>query len=244
MYVDFSDLFQQSSKDSSGKGRVHIPPDSSTWPKEWKTIYYKSYGKLPKIGLSSGKPHADFFEVIRKRHSSRKFTQAPVDKEKLSLLLQYSCGIVDIESGSHRRAYPSGGGRFPIEIYPLVFQGSVDIPAGVYHYNVREHALDVLWRRPFSDSDIGELFSYEWIQDASLAIVMTAVFERSQMKYGERGYRYVLLEAGHIGENVCLTAEALDLSCCAMGGVRDEKVERLLDIDGITEAVVHSLVLG
>jgi len=244
MYVDFSGLFHQSSKDNSGKGTVRIPADSRNWPEEWSTVYYKSYGNLPKIELTRGQPRADFFELIGKRHSSREFTRAPVDKDKLSHLLRYSCGLVEGSDDLFRRAHPSGGGRFPLEIYPIVFQGNADIPAGLYHYNIREHALDVLWKRPFSDHEIGELFFYEWIKDASFALVLTAAFDRSQMKYGERGYRYILIEAGHISQNVYLAAEAVGLKCCAMAGTKDEKIERLLDIDGITESVVHSLILG
>ena len=73
---------------------------------------------------------------------------------------------------------------------------------------------------------------------------MTAVFSRNQMKYGERGYRYVLLEAGHIGQNMYLNAAALSLKCCALGGTIDSKLEKFLDIDGITESVVYAVAFG
>ncbi len=245
MYIDFSSLFHQSSKDLRDKGRVNIPLDPSTWPPEWTTIYYKSYPRSPKIKLSPRAPlSGDYSEILRKRHSTRSFKQQPVDKEKLSQLLLYSCGMAERGRDYPARAYPSGGARFPIEIYPVVFSGNKDIPSGVYHYNVKEHELDVLWQRPFTKAQIADLFTYEWIQNASFALIMTGVFWRNQIKYGERGYRYVLLEAGHISENVYLTATALDIGCCAMGGMKDNNIERLLDIDGITESVVHSLILG
>ena len=131
-----------------------------------------------------------------------------------------------------------------MEIYPIVFSGDKEIPAGLYHYNVKEHALDVLTQQTFTASDIGNLFVYEWIQKASCALVMTAVFGRNQVKYGERGYRYMLLEAGHIGQNVYLVSNALGVKCCGMGGTRDENLEKLIDIDGTTEAVVYALILG
>lgn len=245
MYIDFSSLFHQSSKDLSDKGTVKIPQDDSLWPKEWSTIYYKSYPRVQKIALDRVKPEADYFDVLERRHSHRVFDRRIVKKETLSQLLLFSFGILEKESMRFpSRAHPSGGGRFPIEIYPIIFLGNKEIPAGLYHYNVKEHALDVLWQRPFNTADVADLFVYEWIQNASLAIVMTGVFWRTKMKYGERGYRYVLLEAGHIGENVYLTAEALGLRCCAMGGMRDENIEKFLDIDGITESVIHSLILG
>lgn len=245
MYVDFSSLHHISSKDISGKGTVHIPPDDALWPQEWKTVFYKQYERLPKISLDRERPQADYFDVLHTRQSRRDFSGAPVSKATLSKLLLYSAGIVNEKEGAvPTRAHPSGGGRFPLEVYPIMFAGDDDVPAGVYHYDIKDHALDVLWQRPFSKKEIADLFVYEWIQSASFALVITAVFWRNQIKYGERGYRYTLLEAGHLGENVYLTAEALGIKCCAMGGSRDERVEKLLDIDGINESLVHTVVLG
>ena len=187
-----------------------------------------------------------------------------------------------LEKSRHRRAQASGGARFPIEVYPIIFrsaqartpkeslddptgQANADSPAkiskgnlggqtqtdaenvlkaGLYHYNVKDHALDVLWDREFSDDDIGQIFTYPWVRDAAIGIVMTAVFSRNQSKYGERGYRYILLEAGHIGQNIYLVSEALGLKCCALGGTRDENLEKLIDIDGITESVVYGFAVG
>ena len=63
-------------------------------------------------------------------------------------------------------------------------------------------------------------------------------------KYGKLGYRYILLEAGHIGQNMYLVSEALGLKCCALGGTRDENLEKLIDIDGVTEAVVYGFAVG
>jgi len=245
MYIDFSSLFHVASKDLTGKGTVYISPDDSLWPKEWKTVYYKNYANLPTIPLERERPTADYFDLLYQRQSCRTFSGRPVQKEMLSTLLLYSCGILNRkEDIVSTRAYPSGGGRFPLEVYPVVFSGSESVPSGIYHYNVKDHALDVLWQRPFSPQDIKDLFVYEWVQDASLLLVITAVFWRNQIKYGERGYRYIVLEAGHLGENVYLTAGALGLRCCAMGGSFDEKIECLLDIDGTTESLIHSVVLG
>jgi len=244
MDINFSKFFHQSSKDHA-KGHPPIPQDSKDWPDEWKTTFYKSYPRLPKIALG-GKPQpADLFEAMRRRKSRRDFTRAPVSLAELSLLLKYSCGITGtLGDGRHRRVQPSGGARFPIEVYPIVFRASDDVQSGLYHYDVKNHQLAVLWDREFPDDDIGELFTYPWVKDAAVAFVMTTVFWRNQNKYGERGYRYVLLEAGHIGQNLYLVSGALGLKCCAIGGTRDENLEKLIDIDGVTESVVYALAVG
>lgn len=241
---DFSKIFHQSSKNHL-KGHPPISPDPNKWPEEWKTTYYKTYTRLPKIALADTQPRADFFEVVRNRESRRDFTRKPITKEELSLLLNYSCGITGkLDETRSRRAQASGGARFPIEVYPIIFRSSDDLQSGLYHYNVKDHALDVLWEREFPDTEIGELFTYPWVKDASIAMVMTAIFWKNQNKYGERGYRYVLMEAGHIGQNIYLVSSALNLKCCALGGTRDENLEKLLDIDGATESVVYALVIG
>lgn len=240
---DLSHLFHQSSKDH-GSGRIQpVSPDSREWPSEWKTTYYKTYPRMDSIALLDTPPAADLFDTIRSRSSRRDFTHTPISPTTLSHILKYSCGIVSTEPKVHR-AQASGGGRFPLEVYPIVFAGTPEIPAGLYHYNVQKHALDVLWKRPFLGSEIAELFTYSWVQEASVALVITSVFQRNQMKYGERGYRYLLMEAGHIGQNVYLTSEALGVKCCALGGTQDENIEKLLDIDGINESVVYALALG
>ncbi len=245
--IDFSELFHHSSKDHS-KGHPPIPPDDKDWPEEWKTTYYKAYPRLPKIDLIDEQPKADFFDLIKKRQSRRDFKREPITKREISLLLKYSCGNMgEMGNGRYHRAQASGGARFPIEIYPIIFRNDSaadGLKAGLYHYNVKDHALDVLWDREFSDEDIGQIFTYPWVKNAAVGIVMTSVFWRNQNKYGERGYRYILIEAGHIGQNFYLICEALDLKCCALGGTRDENLEKLIDIDGVTESVVYALAVG
>ena len=243
MYIDFSSIFHRSSKDLGDKGNVYIPQDDTKWPPEWTTIYYKSYPRVKKIPLERKMISGDLASILASRRSHRDFTKRKVDISQLSKLLLHACGLQkDVKT--FNRTHPSGGGRYPIEIYPIIFQGNRKIPAGVYHYNIKEHTLDVLWQREFTSDDISELFVYDWIQNASFALICTGEFWRNQMKYGERGYRYVLLDAGHVSENIYLVAESLGLKCCGMGGTRDENIEKLLDIDGVNESLVHSLILG
>jgi SagB-type dehydrogenase family enzyme len=244
MEPDFSHLFHQSSKDRT-RGHPPIAADSKEWPPEWHTTYYKTYPRLPRIALPDTKPSGDFFDLIQSRKSRRNFTDKPLSLEALSSLLRYSCGVVGkLEDDRPKRAHPSGGARFPLEIYPLIFRGSESLPAGVYHYNLKAHALDVLWERAFSEEERSTLFLYPWVKEAAAVFLLTAIFWRSKNKYGEAGYRYILLEGGHIGQNFYLTAEALGLQCAALGGVDNKAIESILDIDGITESAIYALAIG
>lgn len=245
MYIDFSGLFHQSSKDLRGGGTVNIPQDPAQWPIEWGTTNYKTYPRFRKIPLLSTKPSSDFFDLILSRTTNRNFAPDALTFETLSQLLKYSCGITH-EGGEFnpRRAYPSGGARYSLEVYPIIFNNVENVRAGVYHYNVKEHALETLSEQPFSPDDIAHLVAYPWVKHSSMLIVVTSVFWRSQMKYGERGYRYIMLEAGHLGQNVYLACTALGLKCAGLGGTRDTHLESLLGVDGLNESLVYGLVVG
>ena len=246
MPMDFSEPFHESSKDLRGHGSVRIQKDFREWPAEWKSTFYKDYGKLPTHPLPPPNEEGAFFALVKDRSSRRNFTDANIPLEELSSLLAYTCGQLPCEPSreKRRRAYPSAGARYPIEVYPLVLRSMPGLPAGVYHYNVRDHALDVLWEREFAPADIAKLFTYNWVQRASVVIILTGVFRRIKQKYGERGYRYVVLEAGHIGQNVYLASSELGLKCCELAGTHDGAIEKLLEIDGVTESVLHAIVIG
>jgi len=230
-------MFHQMSK--------HLQSEPEQQPGEWEMIDYKLYPRLPKIELEGGSFEGGVFDLIKRRQSRRDFKRESITKQELALLLKYSCGSIDEKSEGHnQRAQPSSGRRFPIEVYPIVFRSGNDLKAGLYHYNVKDHALDVLWDREFSNEDISQIFTFPWVRDAAVGIVITAIFWRNQNKYGERGYRYILLEAGHIGQNLYLISEALGIKCCALGGTLDKNLEKLVDIDGVMESVVYALAVG
>ncbi len=241
--INLSQIFHQYTK------RFHksIPRDSSLWPDEWKTVYYKTYARLPKIKLQHEEKKFDLFEAIRRRSSKREFSGDAIKPEELSIILKYSCGIIGkTENGGDRRAQPSGGARFPIETYCMAARQGADLKPGLFHYNIEGHYLEVLAEKEFSKNDLDEIAAYEFIKDSSLIIFLTGVFWRNQNKYGERGYRFILQESGHIGQNIYLLSEALGLKCCALGGFRisDEQIERMLNIDGVTESIIYALAIG
>ncbi len=241
--IDFSQLFHQYTK----KFRHKVPRDSSLWPDEWKTIYYKTYPRLPVIKLKHQEKKFDLFEAIRKRSSKREMSPGKINLDELSLMLKYSCGITrQTENGDGRRAYPSGGARYPIETYGLIINAGQGLKPGFFHYNIEKHQLEMLWQKRVTKKDLAQIAIYEFVENASLIIFLTAVFWRTQNKYQQRGYRFILIEAGHIGQNIHLISEALNLKCCALGGFRvsDEQIEKFLNIDGLVESLVHTSVIG
>jgi SagB-type dehydrogenase family enzyme len=145
------------------------------------------------------------------------------------------------------RTSPSGGGMYPLELYPVVLNVE-GLEPGVYHYNAYGHYLELL-RSGADDPDFAaealELLipgtNYDHL---GVVLVTTAVCLRSVFKYGERGYRFLLIEAGHAAQNSYLAATALGLSLCALGGFLDEEVNRFLGVDGLEELALYVALVG
>lgn len=231
----------------SGKNHFHpeyTPTDPSEWPESWKTVHYKEYKRFSKIDLlQMEKSEHNFFQLLSQRKSHRKFSKNPLDHREISHLLKYSCGEF-LDGNKPRRVYPSGGARYPIEMYLLLLVDSDELKAGVYHYNVKNHTLEWMWEGGEHFRDKNKLFLYEWAHDATALFVLTGLFWRSEQKYNHRGSRYAYLEAGHIAQNLHLTCDALGLKSIGLGGVWDDQIEQLLALDTRLENFVHAVAVG
>lgn len=214
----------------------------SKWPKSWKTVYFKSYPRLDEIVLPKPdlKSTISLKEVLFKRKSSRGFSKEPLSMAKLSTLLFYSAGMKNSSPPLIGRFYPSAGARYPLEVYIIAL--NTDIPKGVYHYYVKNHSLEeLIILKKFQYKDY---FIQKDLARSGCIILITGVFKRTTVKYGDRGYRHILQEAGHLAQNLYLLSSALNLSCCATGGYIDSKLEELLDIDGVDESVIYAIAVG
>jgi len=221
-------------------------PDPSAWPPEWTTIYYKGYPRLPALQLpkASLKKSISLVSTLERRESARAFSSTPLSLQQLSTLLYYAAGLRKPDMGGEvRRFYPSAGARYPLEVYPVALRVT-DVQPGLYHYYVRQHALEILELNDEMKLELSPTLSADWMHKASLVLAVSAVFARNQMKYGERGYRHILVEAGHMCQNVYLVATAIGLSCCSVGGFVDTFWNSQIDLDDRLEAIVAVIFLG
>lgn len=216
------------------------------WPDSWKRIYFKGYPRFEKFFLDKTiwkKINYNLFESILNRKTSREPKNNSLSKNDLSLLL-LSAGITRIENNvfyDSRRAYPSGGARYPSEIY-IIIRKTYDLSPGLYHYHVRTHSLEFLW--PINKTQVRQAFpSQKFVSESRAIIIITSVIERSVGKYGERAYRYSLIEAGHIGQNIYLISQAIKIGCCALGGFNDKKISKLLDINIDEELPLYCIAI-
>lgn len=220
---------------------------------DFKTYPNASIVKLPKVEA----PDNPLSNVLKSRRSvlsgapGRKFSKRPLAITDVSVLLRECCGITGtreielrgVRFAQRMRSFPSGGGLYPIEVYPIL-QNCDGAAAGVYHYHVLRHHLERL-RDPLESPELRSLSSFgDLLEQAALIVAFTAVFPRTYFKYHERGYRFVLLEAGHLAENFYLVAASLRIAVVAVGGFFDDVVNRTLAVDGVDEASVYLLVFG
>lgn len=204
----------------------------------------KQYSRLRNIFLpefSIGKDNLR--DLLSKRKSYRKFSGKPIRPEQLSEILYYSAGLVRDSEGKFHRPYPSAGGKYPIEIYPLVLYGD-ELKVGLYHYSPIEHSLDVL-STSLRQEEISSIWmSQKWFRKASIILILTAVYHRTTDKYGQKGLPFPFIEAGHIGQSVYLLAQSLGIGCCAIGQFKEKEMCKLLDINPFEEYPIYYIALG
>ncbi len=233
---DIGDRFQQQTK---------YDPRSMPQRGLVRASLYKEYPEAPKVELVAFEPTSPMSldRTLRHRKSIRNFQQGPLSKGRLSYLLWASTGIQRTEAGYEFRTAPSAGALYPIETY-LIVNNVRGLDKGLYHYAIRGHYLEQLKQGDFSAAIAAAALGQSMCAGAAVVFIWTAVFARCKWKYGQRAYRYIYLDAGHIAENLALAAVSLNLGSCEIGALYDDRVNSLLDIDGTAESVICMAVVG
>ncbi len=198
---------------------------SYTWkPEVIKPVIYQGY----EIKLPGPRYYSDISveEAILERRSWRDYLPEAISIGDLSQLLWAAQGITG--PNRYMRSAPSAGGTYPLEVY--VVAGRVEgLEAGVYHYNPGEHSITRIRTGDFREELQAAGLDQKWIGNGAVDLVFTAVYERTESRYGERGVRYAHLEAGHAAQNVYLQAVSLYLGTVAVGAFNDTGVIGVLN---------------
>jgi SagB-type dehydrogenase family enzyme len=210
---------------------------------------FKEMADLPAVTLPPPKPlNQALSKTIQGRCSCRRFANADVPLQSVATLLYWSYGKlgVDHPHGTEMvvRPVPSGGGLYPLELY-LIAVRIGGLEPGIYHYDVLGHLLECVDQGAMPPQLLSELFmSQPYVAQSSFVLVLTAVFERSLWKYKDRGYRYLLLEAGHVAQNCNLAATALGLGSLNLGGFFDADLTALLKMEIDEEVPLYAVAVG
>lgn len=193
----------------------------------------------------------DLAAAVLDRKTARKAEACPISLEQLRTLLHFAYGETRSNAGDAYytrsfRTVPSGGALYPLELY-FFSNGHIEsLPAGLYHYNPSANAVALLRKGDFREAIREGLVSFQanLADDLSIFIFITAFFNRSTFKYKDKGYRFVLLETGHVAQNINLAATAMDLGCINMGGYHDRIMDAFLGCDGVNQSTVYINGIG
>jgi SagB-type dehydrogenase family enzyme len=236
--MGIGDRFQEETKHHPGR----LSGRSLDWAR--RPEVYKTYPLSERFDLPLPEERdMGFTTCLRERRSSRNFSSSPLTLEQLSFLLWASTGIRESRMGHDFRTAPSAGALYSVETYLCV--NSVEgLEKGIYHYDIKHHSLELLKEGNCSSKVAFAALDQAMCSRAAAVFIWTSVFERTKWKYGERGYRYIYIDAGHIAENLALACVAEGLGCCHVGAIFDEVANELIEVDGSTEGTIYMTAVG
>ena len=186
----------------------------------------------------------NFLEMIELRTTIRHYSDKSMSLKDLSYLLWCTQGVkMVVEKGSLRNV-PSAGARHAFETYLLV-NNVEGLEKGIYRFLAIEHKLlAIKVDESLLDEAIPAFLNQKTIANAAVTFIWVAVAERMVWRFGERGYRYLLLDAGHICQNLYLAGQNVNCGTCAIAAFDDDAVNRFLNLDGEELFVAYAATVG
>lgn len=240
---------------------LHIATNNLTaskrFPAGYKTNYssevaalhreqFSSLAGVDAIKLPMPDPRANrsLVDVIVSRRSSRDFGEAPLDLDEVATMAFLACGVSPgSDLNAPCRNVPNSGGLGAVEL-SLIVQNVTGIAPGIYMYDSIGHQLIAKSYGAYRRWLLQHVFYQSEFSSCAVAFCLVVNMGRLKSKYGMRGYRLGLLDAGHVSQNINLTATSLGLAVCASAGYVDSELNRALDIDGLRKTVVLSVLVG
>jgi SagB-type dehydrogenase family enzyme len=176
-------------------------------------------------------------KTVHQRRTIRSFESKNLTLRQLSQLLWAAQGIT--EAGGFKRAAPSAGALYPMDVYGAVGKGCIEkLEPSVFHYEPGTHSISLVKQGDIRIDIARASLQQMWMADAPMTLVITAEYSRIMSKYGQRGVRYAMIEAGHIGQNIFLQAQALALEAGIVGAFEDHTIIRVMGIKSTHEPLL------
>jgi SagB-type dehydrogenase family enzyme len=199
---------------------------------------------LPECASPASKP---LLEIMRRRRTNRNVERSALSLQELSECLYAGLGITGLvrtETGLlPLKMTPSGGARNPFEAFVLV-RNVQSLDAGIYHYSAFDHSLEQVADPPgISPKELVK--GQEWADDMPAIIFLVAVLRRTTWKYNDpNAYRVVLIEAGHIAQNIMLACTSNNLTACPTAALSHKQISKVLNLSDITQTPIYALLVG
>lgn len=193
-------------------------------------------------------PEISLYDAIRNRRSTRQYSEVPLSIEELSFLLWAGFWVKELKSNERveftLRNVPSAGARHPLECY-LMINRVQGIEPGLYHYQPLRHELVRLERGEDIGQEVCEAaLGQEMVAKSAVTFIVSAIPQRTAWRYVQRAYRYLYLDAGHVGQNISLACEAIGAGACMIGAYQDEDMNELIGANGEDEFVIYAFSVG
>ncbi len=194
-------------------------------------------------------PQLTLTDALSQRRSKPAFGK-PISAEELSSLLKLSLATnyktipsFAPDEVMYRKPFASGGGLYPVEFY-VVIVDVIGLPTCVAHFDWIQNQLRII--REISKDEVNAVMTFPFApgEEPSAIVFMSGVFQRSTNKYGNKGYKFAMIEAGCAGQTLQLVATSLGLNSLLWNSFFDDEAESLLGIDGVNESVITSFVVG
>jgi SagB-type dehydrogenase family enzyme len=166
-------------------------------------------------------------EALLERRSVRNYSSEQLNLSDLSQILWSAQGITDKTYGL--RTAPSAGALYPLEIY-VASANVKSLGPGLYKYNPHDHTISLISEGDIRDDISNASLKQGAITNSSAIIIITAIYERTSVKYGKRAERYVFMEAGHAGQNIYLQCVSLGLGTVMIGAFNDDALKKVLNL--------------
>ena len=198
---------------------------------------YKIYPNCISYKLNDLSDKNEFITCLLNRKSERDYKEYTITLDQISTILNLSYSI-----HNNSRMVPSAGAKYPLEIY--MYTNNSILSQGLYHYNVIDNKIEQLKLGDYTNSFKKYCNDQDFIGKASILIFISVIFDRTMDKYLERGYRYIFLDAGHLGQNIYLACSYLGLSTTAIGGLKEEYLNRLFGLNVNYESIIYAFAIG
>ena len=207
------------------------------------TTHTRNFPEKERLKMVLPELDSDLWHLLEQRRSRRKYQNTPIKEEELTALLWAAQGVTAEAGPFLLRTSPSAGALHPLETYVIANRVS-GVEKGLYHLEVASFSLEKLSSGNLAAQVARAAIHQQFIERAAVVVVFSALFRRNFAKYGDRGMRYICMDAGHACENLLLAAEALGLAACPVAAFFDDEMNELIGIDGEEEGVLYLAAIG
>ena len=228
----------KNNQDTPASRQMPIPPIEKPYPPEAELIV------LPEPELLDDH-QVSFLELVELRSTIREYSSKPLTMKELSYLLWCTQGVkMVLPANGTMRTVPSAGARHALETY-LFIEGVEKVPVGLYRFLPLEHALLPVKLGMEVKEELASGFNQlTMFQNSAVTFVWASTLERMEYLYGHRAWQYLYLDAGHVCQNLYLSAYTIQTGVCALGSFNDVELNQALGLDGKDEFAVYAAHIG